>query len=155
MLPDPDPDWEDEDEDQWYGDPTRGAPRVVPLSDLPRVGVTHRSADTSFPLSNHSCMFVIVDSNGVHDIRVVFCSCPNGGREDLQLLDMGYYPAMITAPKTAFTFRVLDNFLLANKECNVPPRAYYSLLRRFTNNAFPHMVPVQLLQFILVVKPLM
>ena len=87
-------------------------------------------------------MFVIVDSNGVHDIRVVFCSCPNGGREDLQLLDMGYYPATITAPKTAFTFRVLDNFLLANKECNVPPRNYYSLLRRYTNNAFPHTVPV-------------
>ncbi|KAI1784903.1 hypothetical protein LXA43DRAFT_900842, partial [Ganoderma leucocontextum] len=118
-----------------------GGPRVVPVSDLPFVGITNRSADTSFPISNHSRMFVIVDSSGIHEIHIVFCSCPNGGQEDLQLLDMEYYPATITSPRTAFTFRALDDFLLANKECNVPPRNYYSLLRHFTNNVFPHMVP--------------
>ena len=61
---------------------------------------------------------------------------------DLQLLEAGLYPTSISSPRTAFTFRVLDNFLLTNKECKTSAMAYYSKLRRVTNNAFPHTVLV-------------
>ena len=63
--------------------------------------------------------------------------------EDVQLLDMGFYPASDTRPSTVFTEAVLDDFLLANKICKTSPRNYFTKLRRGTNNTFPHLVPVR------------
>ncbi|RDX39503.1 hypothetical protein OH76DRAFT_1367463, partial [Lentinus brumalis] len=84
---------------------------------------------------------VIVDTSGVHEIPVAFCSCPDAPSPDLQLLQMGLYPATSRRPETAFTFRVLDHFLLTNKVCKTPAMTYYMQLRRTTNPLFPHMVP--------------
>ncbi|KAI0690384.1 hypothetical protein C8T65DRAFT_523951, partial [Cerioporus squamosus] len=84
---------------------------------------------------------VIVDTSGVHEIPVSFCTCSNAPSPDLQLLRMGLYPATSRRPETAFTFRVLDHFLLTNKVCKTPAMSYYMQLRRTTNPLFPHMVP--------------
>ncbi|KAG1792281.1 uncharacterized protein HD556DRAFT_1309358 [Suillus plorans] len=43
--------------------------------------------------------------------------------------------------KTAFTFQVLDNFLLDNLECGTSAMNYYNKLRRMTTSVFPHLVP--------------
>lgn len=100
------------------------------------------------PLPKHqfaaSRMMVIVDVSGVHELPVVFCSCPGAETHDVQLLEMGFYPATAKRPKTAFTFRVLDDFLLTNKECKTAAMNYYNKLRRVTNDLFPHTVPVSL-----------
>ena len=85
---------------------------------------------------------------GIHELPFSFCVCPNAPREDIQLLDLGYYPASKSRPKTVFTTHVLDDFLLTNKECKTPARNYYNKLRRVTNTAFPHMVPVSLVEFV-------
>lgn len=87
-------------------------------------------------------MMVIVDITGVHELPVVFCSCPNADTLDMQLLRMGFYPATARKPKTAFSFRVLDDFLLTNKECKTSAMNYWNKIRRTTNDIFPHMVPV-------------
>ena len=89
-------------------------------------------------------MVVVIDIEGVHELPFTFCTCPNAAREDVQLLDLGYYPASTHHPKTVFTLRVLDDFLLSNKECKTSARNYYNKLRRSSNPAFPHMVPVSL-----------
>ena len=87
-------------------------------------------------------MIVVVDLEGIHELPFTFCTCLNAQREDIQLLDLGYYPASSQKPKTVFTARVLDDFLLSNKECKTSARNYFNKLRRSTNPAFPHMVPV-------------
>jgi hypothetical protein len=85
---------------------------------------------------------VIVDRSGVHHIGVHPCQCPNARRIDHQLLNIGIYPASQKNPKTGFTFRVLDDFLIDNRESKVPALSFYNKLRRVTNNAFPHTTPV-------------
>lgn len=87
-------------------------------------------------------MMTIVDISGVHELPVVFCSCIHAERVDKQLLRMGLYPATQRQPRTMFTFQVLDDFLLTNKECKTSAMNYYNKLRRVTNDSFPHMVPV-------------
>ena len=118
---------------------------VTSPADLPRFG------DPIHPPGNflHSTtytgdrMMVVVDVDGIHEISVTFCVCDNAASDDLQILDLGYYPATTIRPRTMFTQRVLDDFLLANKECKTATRNYYNKLRRTTNDAFPHMVPVR------------
>ncbi|KAI6008512.1 hypothetical protein EDC04DRAFT_2610915 [Pisolithus marmoratus] len=47
------------------------------------------------------------------------------------------FPASISKPKTAFTFTVLDHFLIDALECKTSAMSFYQKLKRFTNNAFP------------------
>ena len=120
-------------------------------TDMPRVGEevlepfsTRPNYSPSRYRHNSTAMMVVVDVSGVHEIPVVFCGCADAAPRDIQLLRTGLYPATSRRPRTAFTFRVLDDFLLTNKECKTPGMSYYSRLRRITNDAFPHMVPVSL-----------
>jgi hypothetical protein len=53
---------------------------------------------------------------------------------------MGLFPASFAQPKTAFTFEVLDDFLLNNLECGTLVMNYYNKLRRMTTSVFPHLV---------------
>ncbi|GBE82431.1 hypothetical protein SCP_0408150 [Sparassis crispa] len=55
---------------------------------------------------------------------------------------MGLYPGTVKDPHTAFTFAVLDDFLLENKECKTVALNYYSKLKWVTSNAFPGTVPI-------------
>ncbi|KAH9914838.1 uncharacterized protein B0H18DRAFT_824213, partial [Fomitopsis serialis] len=79
----------------------------------------------------------VVDVTGVHTIRVMFCQCNEPPEKSIQLLSLGLYPASMLAPRTAFTFHVLDDFLLANKISGIAAQSYFERLRRLTNNAFP------------------
>lgn len=85
---------------------------------------------------------VLVDVNGIHELPVAFCRCPNAPTEGRQLLRAGYYPATTKRPAVAFSFNLMDDFLLTNRECKTAARNYYTKLRRLTNAAFPHMAPV-------------
>ncbi|KIN96391.1 hypothetical protein M404DRAFT_33276 [Pisolithus tinctorius Marx 270] len=49
--------------------------------------------------------------------------------------------ATTKAPRTAFTFQVLDDFIRDNVECGTSTMNYYSKLQRVTSSAFPHLVP--------------
>ncbi|KAG2052960.1 hypothetical protein BDR06DRAFT_855773, partial [Suillus hirtellus] len=57
------------------------------------------------------------------------------------LFQAGLFPALFTRPKTAFTFSILDNFLLDNLECGISAMNYYSKIWRLTSSIFPSMVP--------------
>ncbi|KAI0708306.1 hypothetical protein C8Q76DRAFT_770330 [Earliella scabrosa] len=99
------------------------------------------AASRSVKTSSSPLMMVVVDVSGVHELPFVFCSCADAESRDLQLLRMGYYPATARRPRTVFTFRVLDDFLLTNKECKTAAMNYYNKLRRITDDTFPHAVP--------------
>ncbi|KAG1819025.1 uncharacterized protein BJ212DRAFT_1268178 [Suillus subaureus] len=85
---------------------------------------------------------MVVDTSWLHSLMIRFCWCPRALSADMQLFDIGLFPASFTSPKTAFTFAVLDNFLLDNLECRTSAMNYYSKLRRVTSSIFPHLVPV-------------
>lgn len=87
-------------------------------------------------------MVTIVDSSGVHAIGVSWCCCPEAPDRDMQLMMAGLFPATFHNPKTAFTFRVLEDFHLDNLECKTTPSQFFSRLRRLTNDEFPNTVPV-------------
>ncbi|EGO30700.1 hypothetical protein SERLADRAFT_404756 [Serpula lacrymans var. lacrymans S7.9] len=92
---------------------------------------------------NGNTMMLLVDRSGVHHLPVKWCSCPNAACLDVQLLSNGLYPASQKKPQTAFTFALLDNFLINNKECKTSAMTFYSKIRWATNSAFPHKVPKQ------------
>jgi hypothetical protein len=104
-------------------------PDEAPSSSVPR----------SQPTTN---TMVIVDKSGVHRLMVTYCNCPDAEPLDIQLFCAGLFPASFRKPKTAFTFSVLDDFLLDNLECGTTAMNYYNKLRRMTTGAFPHLVPV-------------
>lgn len=84
----------------------------------------------------------VVDTSGVHQVRFCPCLCDEAPEVAIQLLRAGLYPASVKRPQSAFTFQVLDDFLLENKECKTAAMAYFSKLRRTTNPVFPDQVPV-------------
>ncbi|KII83090.1 hypothetical protein PLICRDRAFT_119855, partial [Plicaturopsis crispa FD-325 SS-3] len=84
---------------------------------------------------------VIVDRSGVHRIGVRWCRCHHAPTKDLQLVDSGLFPASFENIKTAFTFHVLDDFLMDNLECKTSCMNFYNKLRRVTNSTFPFTVP--------------
>ncbi|KAG1851426.1 hypothetical protein DFJ58DRAFT_716683 [Suillus subalutaceus] len=77
-------------------------------------------------IKNNKTMTTIVDKSGVHTHM---------------LFQMGLFPASFLEPKTAFSFDVLDDFLLDNLECGKLAMNYYSKLRRMTTRVFAHLVP--------------
>jgi len=84
----------------------------------------------------------IIDRSGVHEIGVRWCCCLNAPEHDMQLMAAGLFPATFRNPKTAFTFRVLEEFHLDNLECKTTPSQFFSRLRRLTSDEFPNTVPV-------------
>ncbi|KAG2065474.1 hypothetical protein BDR04DRAFT_1130384 [Suillus decipiens] len=77
---------------------------------------------------------MVVDTSGLHSLMIRFCWCTNSLSLDMQLLETGLFPASFTSLKTAFTFAVLDDFLLDNLECGTSAMNYYSKLRRITSS---------------------
>lgn len=100
---------------------------------------------TSILDSSKLPVLVIVDVTGIHELPVQFCTCHTHPiSNNMQLVDMGLFPATCCRPKTAFTFRVLDDLRLDNLESKTSAYHYYSKLQRVTNPAFPTSVKVML-----------
>ncbi|KAI6006355.1 hypothetical protein F5J12DRAFT_905770 [Pisolithus orientalis] len=87
----------------------------------------------------------IVHNKGIFTHEFCWCSCPGSDSADwhLHLLRERLFPASITKPRTAFTFDVLNHFLIDALECKTSAMSFYQELKRFTNNAFPDRVPDQ------------
>jgi hypothetical protein len=84
----------------------------------------------------------IVHTTGVFRHRVRWCGCDNAPDKATQLFQMQLFPASLQRPSTAFTFDSLDYFYIDAMECKTAAASFSSKIRRLTNNAFPHMVPV-------------
>ncbi|KAG1829450.1 hypothetical protein EV424DRAFT_1470721 [Suillus variegatus] len=94
------------------------------------------------PSSISTTAITVVHSSGVFTHNVTWCTCPGSyDQQHLQLLRAGLFPASTTRPRTAFTFEVLDNFLIDALECKTSAMSFFEKLRRLTNNAFMYTVP--------------
>jgi len=68
--------------------------------------------------------FLIIDTHGIHEVGLDFCSCERSTNILSQLLRYKLYPATTYNPQTAATFRVLDHFhiLRFESKCSeLPP----------------------------------
>lgn len=93
-------------------------------------------------------LLVVVDVSGVYDVPIRWCQCKGQTDKSLRyhlLLRMGLYPTSTTNPKTVFTFQCLDHFHMDIMECNTPASAFYSKLRRLTDDWDSDVVKVPLL----------
>ncbi|KAI6018871.1 hypothetical protein EDC04DRAFT_2607677 [Pisolithus marmoratus] len=81
----------------------------------------------------------IVHTKGIFTHEISWCSCPGSDPNDwhLELLQGRLFPASISKPKTAFTFDVLNHFLVDALECKTSAMSFYQKLKWLTNNAFP------------------
>ncbi|KAH9069437.1 hypothetical protein EDB83DRAFT_2314461 [Lactarius deliciosus] len=96
------------------------------------------AADPGFGGSKPGChdkegnpIITVVDRSGVHEIGLSWCRCPEAAEHDMQLMMAGLFPATFQNPKTAFTFRVLEEFHLDNLECKTTPKQKPGLMAIF------------------------
>ena len=109
------------------------------------------SDDDEVPLAgwekqDKQCL-VVVDTSGVHQLRIGWCQCETAVEPHIQLLRNRFFPASTKRPSTAFTFSLLDYFHIDSVECKTSASSFFSKLRRLTNSSSPHSVPVCLVTF--------
>ncbi|KAG1868329.1 hypothetical protein DFJ58DRAFT_837968 [Suillus subalutaceus] len=147
--PCPHHDWEWEDTDDEGEDaPSAEVPLGVPeaYDGEPDVFVEPGSAAAAKDspevniLPAGKTAITVVHTSGVHTMSIRFCRCPDAETLDKQLFKMELFLASFTRPKTAFTFALLDDFILDNLECGTSAMNYYSKLKRTTSSVFPHLV---------------
>jgi CxC2 like cysteine cluster associated with KDZ transposases len=92
--------------------------------------------------NSQTSKLVIVHSSGIFYHHVCWCGCVGASPPHLQLFKRGLFPASLAAPKTAFTFDVLDHFYMDSMECKTAAMSFCQKLQCFTDNALPGRVPV-------------
>ncbi|KAJ7093330.1 hypothetical protein B0H15DRAFT_776920 [Mycena belliarum] len=78
--------------------------------------------------------FVVMDSNGIHDVDLFYCDCGKGPSYPTQLLRMRWLPSTGKLPRTAATFRVLRRYHLLSLESKCSMSEFYNSLARLSNN---------------------
>ncbi|KAF7340931.1 hypothetical protein MSAN_02078100 [Mycena sanguinolenta] len=78
--------------------------------------------------------FCVVDSNGIHEVALDFCTCGKVQSPATQLLRARLYPATTLRPSSAATFRVLRQFHKQSFESKCSAYEFYNALARQTNN---------------------
>lgn len=86
------------------------------------------------PKPPYSDDFVVIDSNGIHSVTLRFCGCESAATPVQQLLRHRLFPASTDKPRTAATFRVLEEYHLLSLESKVSAYHFYSSLVRRTDN---------------------
>lgn len=95
-------------------------------------------------ISGPGRMTTIVHTNGVHQLRVLYCHCGLGCSDGLQLVKAHLFPATMEKPETTFTFAVLKNLHIHGLTSKKSTYDYFNALQRLTNNTFPQTVPVRM-----------
>jgi hypothetical protein len=78
--------------------------------------------------------FTLIDSNGIHTIGLDFCGCEKAQMRAKQLLRVTWFPATTSDPRTAATFRLLEQYHLLSFEAKVSGYQFYHSIARLTDN---------------------
>ncbi|KAJ7575193.1 hypothetical protein C8J56DRAFT_801798 [Mycena floridula] len=78
--------------------------------------------------------FIILHSNGIHDVQVDYCGCASGKDHWIQLLRHRLYPATVDQPNTAATFACLDEGVAHGYAAQETSYEYYKILEQLTDN---------------------
>ncbi|KAJ7094336.1 hypothetical protein C8R44DRAFT_749527 [Mycena epipterygia] len=85
--------------------------------------------------------FHLVDGNGIHSSKFVFCKCQAAGDHDQQLMEAHIFPASVSRPNTGFNFNFMESSHLESLESKKSAYDFIATLCRKTYNAFPQTVP--------------
>ncbi|KZP28679.1 hypothetical protein FIBSPDRAFT_728847 [Athelia psychrophila] len=97
------------------------------------VQVGHEDTDCNNPIPK-SITFEVVDMSGQHTVTLSFCGCPGAAHPRVQLLRIGWFPASVDRPNTAFTFDMLNTFQLLNLQGKLSAYDFYHSLLHKTDN---------------------
>ncbi|KAG1845839.1 hypothetical protein F4604DRAFT_1884248 [Suillus subluteus] len=86
------------------------------------------------PQSAFNDDFVLIDTNGMHEIGLDFCGCETSETHVKQLLRHGWFPSTSTDPRTASTFRLLHYYQILSFESKASAYEFYHSLVRLTDN---------------------
>ncbi|CAA7270803.1 unnamed protein product [Cyclocybe aegerita] len=78
--------------------------------------------------------FVIIDSDGVHEVGLDFCGCQQSMPKTIQLLRAQLFPSTTTYPNTAATFRVLETFQMLGFTSKISGFEFYQALAQRTDS---------------------
>ncbi|KIJ10277.1 hypothetical protein PAXINDRAFT_86313, partial [Paxillus involutus ATCC 200175] len=79
--------------------------------------------------------FVVIASNGIHQVALDFCGCETAQSHVKQLLRTQLFPATLRDPRMAATFGVLEQFHLLSFESKASAYEFYHALKRSSDNA--------------------
>lgn len=127
-----------EDPDAWCDEDGDSGEEDDGCSGESQAKLPAQSFDSGF---HEADSIAIVHSNGVHQHKVLYCSCSHRPKDE-QLLECQILPSTWARVRTGFTLEVLDDYLLSSVEGKVSIAGYWGKIVRLTNNCFPHKVPV-------------
>ncbi|KAF7972344.1 hypothetical protein HWV62_18114 [Athelia sp. TMB] len=96
--------------------------------------------------------FVIVDTNGLHEVSLDFCGCTSARKDTIQLLRARLYPATVKSPQTAATFNVLEFFHLLTFDSKASAFEFYHALGRRTDNTGTINLPDRYEEFLRMIR---
>jgi hypothetical protein len=101
-----------------------------------RVQIGHPPRETCIlPRPAKGDDFVVIDSDGIHEIALDFCGCHRTATSLSQLLRSRLFPATTIDPKTAATFRVLETFQMLSFTAKISAHEFVVSLSRRTDNS--------------------
>ncbi|KAK0502087.1 hypothetical protein EDD18DRAFT_1100581 [Armillaria luteobubalina] len=108
----------------------------VPLRELGlQYQVGHLAGEVCpHPRAAFGNRFTIIDTNGIHDVALDFCSCMQKRSFALQLHGSWLFPATDTEPCTAVTTATLEQFQMLTFMGKISAYEYYHSLVHLTNN---------------------
>ncbi|TFK61735.1 hypothetical protein BDN72DRAFT_777906, partial [Pluteus cervinus] len=86
--------------------------------------------------------FIVLHTNGIHSVTMVFCACGSADHDYAQLLASRLFPATTGSPRTAATFQLLRRYQMLSFMSKISVFEFYQSLVRLTNN-FGISVPVR------------
>ncbi|KAF8960093.1 hypothetical protein BDZ97DRAFT_2060892 [Flammula alnicola] len=78
--------------------------------------------------------FIVIDSDGIHEVSLKYCGCQQSLPKYMQLLRARLFPATTMDRRTAATFRVLKTFQMLSFTSKISTFEYYRSLARRTDN---------------------
>lgn len=79
--------------------------------------------------------FVVIHTNGLHNIAMSFCGCHNALPRYAQLLFFSWYPATPKYPETAATFDVLRLYHFLSVQSKISGDQFYASIARLKDNS--------------------
>ncbi|KAF7322693.1 CxC2 domain-containing protein [Mycena chlorophos] len=109
----------------------------VPLKTLGlRMQLGHAHSPQPCPSPTPACAkFVVLHTNGIHEVALDYCGCEKREAQHLQLLRSRLFPATVRRPQTCATFTCLDRFQLASVQAGMTGQNFYTVLELLTNAA--------------------
>ncbi|KAF7798547.1 hypothetical protein EIP86_009769 [Pleurotus ostreatoroseus] len=87
---------------------------------------------------------VVLHTNGLHKVNVVFCGCDTSVKPWQQLMRVRWWPATVLNPSTVATFEVMRQFHYQNLHGNITAYDFYRSLEFLTNGRLSEHVAVGL-----------